>query len=194
MRTLLLTLFLCSSSFAALVGKKAPNFKLKNEQGRDVSLDQFKGQYIVLEWLNHGCPFIKKHYGSNNMQKVQEQVLKKKAVWLSVISSAEGRQGYSTPEQALKDKKQFNSNATAILLDPKGEVGKLYEAKTTPHMFIINKAGLVVYEGAIDSIASSDSDDIKKADNYILKAFDDISKGRAIKTEKSAPYGCSVKY
>lgn len=189
----LLLLFSFSAS-ATLVGNKAPDFNLVNENNQTVKLSDFKGKYIVLEWLNHGCPFVKKHYNSQNMQSLQKKIINKDTVWLSIISSAEGKQGYSTSEEALKNKKEFQSNAGHILLDTKGEVGQAYQAKTTPHMFIISKEGDVIYEGAIDSIASADPEDIKDSENYITKAFEEINQGKKISVQKTKSYGCSVKY
>lgn len=195
MKVIILSLLLIHSSvFAALVDKKAPSFSLKNEKGEMVSLESFKGKYVVLEWMNHGCPFVKKHYNSNNIQETQAAVIDDNTVWLSIISSAEGKQGYSTPKQAVADRERVNSLASHILLDTKGAVGQAYGAKTTPHMFIVNPKGIVAYEGAIDSVASADQADIKGATNYIKAAFAAIKKGEKIKKRKTRPYGCSVKY
>lgn len=172
----------------------APDFTLQNENGQKIELKDYRGNYIVLEWLNHGCPFVKKHYSSKNMQTTQKKVIDKNTKWFSIISSAKGKQGYSTPQKALADKKNVNSYASAILLDTDGKVGQAYQAKTTPHMFIIDPSGKVIYEGAIDSIASTDKEDIIKAQNYILEMFRKIKKGESLKVKKTHPYGCSVKY
>lgn len=194
MKYLIVLLLIIFNANAALVGKKAPVFSLKNQDNKIIDLADAKGKYVVLEWLNHGCPFVKKHYNSGNMQKIQKIVISKNVLWYSIISSAEGRQGHSTPAEAKSDIKRVGSYATEVLLDSSGEVGQSYGAKTTPHMFIIDPKGEIVYEGAIDSIASADSDDIKDSTNYILAAFEDIKKGQRIKKQKSRPYGCSVKY
>lgn len=195
MKVIAMTLLaLMSYAQAALIDKQAPEFMLKNELGKQISLKDFKGKYVVLEWMNHGCPFVKKHYNSNNMQETQAAVIDKNTVWLSIISSAEGKQGYSSPEKAIADKKRVGSLASHILLDTKGTVGQSYGAKTTPHMFIIDPKGIVQYEGAIDSVASADPADIADARNYIKDAFSAIKKGEKIKKRKSRPYGCSVKY
>lgn len=194
MRTLLFCLLFSIVANANLLGKKAPDFKLTNQVGEEIELKAYKGKLVVLEWLNHGCPFVKKHYNSGNMQKLQKKYTGKDVVWLSIISSAEGKQGHSTREQAAEEKKSKGSAASMVLLDTKGEAGKKYDAKTTPHMFVIDKNGIVAYEGAIDSIASTDTSDIAKADNYIAQALDAMMEGREVKVKKSKPYGCSVKY
>jgi hypothetical protein len=175
-------------------GALAPDFKLMAASGKMIGLQDYKGKTIVLEWTNHGCPFVRKHYDSGNMQSLQKKYSEKGIIWLSIISSAEGKQGYVKPDEALADRKKFNSMATDVLLDPKGEVGLKYEAKTTPHMFIISKEGKLVYQGAIDSINSTDPKDIKASENYIEKALDSILSNKAIKISKTKSYGCSVKY
>jgi len=194
MKFMFVLLISMNMAHATLIGKAAPSFNLMNEVSQKISLSQFKGKVVILEWLNHGCPFIKKHYNSGNMQSVQKKVIDKDTVWLSIISSAEGKQGYRSPKEALADKENYKSLSAHILLDTDGKVGQLYEAKTTPHMFIINKAGKVVYEGAIDSIATADPSDISKAENYVLTAMKSLKSGKSIATKKTRPYGCSVKY
>jgi peroxiredoxin len=195
MKKLILTLSLFPIlSFANGLGLKAPIFSLKDMNSKIVSLSDFKKKYVVLEWTNHGCPFVKKHYNSNNMQSIQKKIVSKDTVWLSIISSANGKQGHSTPAKALSDYKEMKSNATSVLLDTDGKVGGMYGAKTTPHMFIINPKGIVIYEGAIDSIASADKTDIDNANNFILSAFQEIRSGKEVSTKKTKPYGCSVKY
>lgn len=175
------------------IGDNAVDFNLQNENGEMIQLSDYKGKLIVLEWTNHGCPFVKKHYDSGNMQKLQSKY-SKDVIWLSVISSAQGKQGYSTPEQAQEDKKLKKSKAKYILLDKNGEVGKKYSAKTTPHMFVIGKDFKVKYMGAIDSIASADESDIKEAKNYIDEALTALKNGDKVSNVKTRPYGCSVKY
>lgn len=182
------------NSLSLYANDLAPEFKLKASDGSIVKLSDYKGKTVVLEWLNHGCPFVKKHYNSGNMQKTQKAVIDKNTVWLSIISSTEGKQGYSTPTQAEDDRKIFQSNATKILLDVDGSVGQAYEAKTTPHMFIINKRGYIVYQGAIDSIASTDIEDIKKATPYIIEGIAELKNQKKLSHQKTKPYGCSVKY
>jgi peroxiredoxin len=178
----------------AKVGHLAPNFTLPSSAGKSHTLRSFKGKYIVLEWLNHGCPFVKKHYRNGDMQKLQAKYTKKGVVWLSIISSAKGRQGHCTPKQAEAQKKQKKANATAVLLDPSGKVGRRYRARTTPHMFVIGPKQRVQYAGAIDSIRSTDSADVSKAKNYVAMALNQLLKGKPVKVKKTRPYGCSVKY
>ena len=179
---------------AALVGETAPRFKLKNQNDVEVSLEQFKGKFVVLEWLNHGCPFVKKHYGANNMQSLQKKYTGKGVVWLSIISSAPGKQGYVDVAGAVEQMKVHASNASMVLLDSSGDVGKKYSAKTTPHMFVIDKNQKVVYEGAIDSEASTDPSDIAGAKNYVALALDSLLSGKTVAIDRTKPYGCSVKY
>lgn len=175
-------------------GEAAPAFTLTDTQGKEHSLADFKGKYVVLEWVNRDCPFVVKHYESKNMQKTQEAVGGEDTVWLSIISSASGKQGHQTPEQANAWKKEQGSEATAILLDESGKVGKDYGAKTTPHMFVINPEGNVVYAGAIDSNPSADKADIEKAENYVKSAVTAAKAGKPVEPASTKPYGCSVKY
>lgn len=175
-------------------GDAAPDFTLKDSDGKSQTLSSYKGKYVVLEWFNEGCPFVKKHYESGNMQALQKEATAKGVVWLSVISSAEGKQGFSTPEQANATRKRWNIASTATLLDAKGEAGRLYEAKTTPHLFVINPEGKVVYMGAIDDKPSSDPADIKTAKNYVKAALDEAMAGKPVTTVSTTPYGCSIKY
>ncbi|MFZ4712278.1 MAG: redoxin domain-containing protein [Bacteriovoracaceae bacterium] len=190
----LLALLLTLTSFAVENGAIAPDFSLKGAAGKEVKLSDYKGKTVVLEWTNHGCPFVKKHYESGNMQALQKKYTEKKIVWLSIISSAEGKQGYVNEKEAAADKLKFNSGATDVLLDPKGVVGQMYEAKTTPHMFIISAEGKLLYQGAIDSINSTDKEDVAKAENYVSAALDSILDKKEIKAAKTKSYGCSVKY
>lgn len=175
-------------------GDAAPDFTVTDSDGKAQTLSSYKGKYVVLEWFNEGCPFVKKHYESNNMQTLQKEALGKGVVWLSVISSAEGKQGYSTPAEANATRKRWNVAATATLLDTKSEAGKLYEAKTTPHLFVINPEGKIVYMGAIDDKSSSDPADVKTAKNYVKAALDEAMSGKSVTTASTTPYGCSVKY
>ena len=178
----------------ATVGKPASNFTATDSYGKSHSLSDYKGKVVVLEWLNHGCPYVKKHYNSGNMQKLQKAYTDKGIVWLSIISSAPGKQGYSTPEQANEQIKEKKAAPTALLLDPDGNVGKLYGANTTPHMYIITSNGVLVYNGAIDDIRSSKVEDIAKAKNYVQIGLDEVLAGKEVSTKTSVPYGCSVKY
>ena len=183
------------SSFAAVEpGEEAPDFTLTDSKGTSHKLSDFRGKFVVLEWLNHECPFVKKHYSGGDMQKLQKEYTAKGVVWLSIISSAPGKQGHRTGPQAEADTKDKNASPTAVLLDPSGEVGKKYDAKTTPEMFVLDKEGKILYAGAIDSIKSTDSADIAKAENHVRQALDAALAGQPVPTPKTKPYGCSVKY
>lgn len=190
-----LSLLFCLNSFAAVeIGEKVPDFQLRADDGKFYKLSKFKGKTIVLEWLNHGCPFVRKHYDSGNMTSLQEKYTDKGVVWLSIISSAEGKQGHVDMSGAFRDKQEYKSKATHILLDPSGETGQAYGAKTTPHMYVIDESGILKYAGAIDSIPSADQSDIKKATNYVAAALDQVLLGKEVKVATSKAYGCSVKY
>lgn len=193
MKLTLIFAFLSLNIFSAELGAPAPKFDLKGSP-QGANLDGEKGKYIVLEWYNDGCPFVRKHYDSKNMQNLQRKY-KGKVAWLTVNSSAEGRQGYLASIDAAKgmySKEQMDS--LSLLLDSDGKVGKAYGAKTTPHMYIIDPKGTLVYQGAIDSIASADSSDIKKSKNYVDMALTEALAGKKISMAKTQPYGCSVKY
>ena len=179
---------------APTIGQPAPAFSVQDSAGKTRTLDEFKGKTVVIEWLNYGCPFVKKHYGSGNMQKLQAEATKDGVVWLSVISSAPGKQGHSTAAQADENTKTHKAAPTAVLLDENGAMGKAYGAKTTPHMFVINPEGNLVYNGAIDDKPSADAADVEGANNYVMAALEQSKKGEAITTPTSTPYGCSVKY
>ncbi len=176
------------------IGAQAPAFTLKDTDGKEHSLADFKGKFVVLEWINHGCPFVKKHYDSGNMQKLQKEFTGKDVVWLSICSSAEGAQGYNSAEDAAKVTTEKGAVPTAYLLDASGEVGKAYAAKVTPHMYIINPEGVLIYNGAIDSISSASASDVDKATNYVAEALTAAMDGKDVPTATSNPYGCSVKY
>jgi len=183
-----------SRADAPKVGQPAPNFTATDINGKSRSLSEFKGKYVVLEWHNQGCPFVKKHYDSGNMQKLQKELTAKGAVWLSIISSAPGAQGYVTPEQEkayLAEKKAAPSD---VLFDPEGSVGHLYGAKTTPHMFVIDDKGVLVYAGAIDDRPSTEASDVATAKNFVRAAYEESSAGKPVSTTSTAPYGCGVKY
>ncbi|MDF3130194.1 thioredoxin family protein [Kiritimatiellaeota bacterium B1221] len=173
---------------------EAPAFTLTDTNGNEHSLSDFKGKVVVLEWFNHGCPFVKKHYSKGNMQALQKTYTDKGVVWLAIVSSAEGKQGSDTAEGHNKTAKEKGTNATAILMDTDGTVGKAYGAKTTPHMFVINAEGELVYQGAIDDKRSTNPADIATSKNYVSAALDAVLAGEAVEVTKSTPYGCSVKY
>ena len=178
---------------AASVGQKAPDFTAIDAAGKTHKLSDFNGKHVVLEWTNPGCPFVVKHY-SGNMQALQNEFTAKGVVWLSVNSTSKSASDYLEPAKLMAWKADKNSAATAVLMDESGKIGQLYSAKTTPHMFIINPQGVLVYAGAIDSIASARVDDIKTATNYIRQGLNEAIKGRAISTPSTRAYGCSVKY
>ncbi len=196
---LLITALTCIATAAVSadelkVGADAPAFSLKDTQGKTHSLGDYKGKFVVLEWFNEGCPFVKKHYGGGNMQKLQKEYAGRDVVWLSINSSAEGEQGHVTPETAPKTMSEWKMDSTKILLDHDGKVGKMYAAKTTPHMFVIDKEGKLVYQGAIDSKATANAADIDGAENYVKVALDNSMAGKAVENSSTKPYGCSVKY
>jgi peroxiredoxin len=176
------------------VGSAAPDFSVPDAKGQTHSLSQYKGKYVVLEWFNPECPFVKKHYGSGNMQKLQEAYTSKGVVWLTIDSNAPGTEGSITPEQAQKITASWNTHQTALLLDPEGKAGRAYGAKNTPNMVIIGPEGKIAYEGAIDSKASPNPADIPSSTNYIKVALDESLAGKPVSTPQTKPYGCSVKY
>ena len=176
------------------VGATAPDFNLADTGGKTHSLSEYKGKYVVLEWFNPECPFVKKHYGSGNMQKLQSEYTGKGVVWLSIDSNAPGLEGNLTPEQAQKVMKDWNTKQTALLLDPEGKAGRAYNARNTPHMFVINPQGKIVYEGAIDSKPSTNPGDIKDSTNYVAAALSEAMAVKPVSTAQTKAYGCSVKY
>jgi len=175
------------------VGAAAPDFSLTDAVGKAHALSEYKGKYVVLEWTNPGCPFVRKHYDSGNMPKLQQEYTKKGVVWLSIDSSATGEQGYLEGDSAKKAADGEYKATSALLLDPDGKVGHLYGATNTPDMFIIDPDGKVIYEGAIDSIASTDQADIPKATNYVAAGLDAALAGKPVARAASKPYGCGVK-
>jgi len=192
--TVLAGAFSVISAFAADVGKPAPAFSGKNLKGETVSLADQKGKVVVLEWVNFDCPFVKKHYTSGNIPKLQQEYAAKDVVWISINSSAPGKQGnYNAADMTARATKDGNK-ATQFLLDPEGTIGKAYDAKTTPHLFIINKDGVLVYNGAIDSKKSTDAADIAGADKLFVNALDAVLAGKEVANAKNEPYGCGVKY
>ena len=183
-----------SSANAAPPGNAAPAFKELNTAGKEISLADFKGKTVVIEWTNNGCPFVQKHYNSKNMQNTQAAATKDGVVWLSVISSKPGAQGNVTPEQANKLTVDRGAKPTHVLLDPDGSMGRAYDAKTTPHMYIVNKTGVLVYAGGIDDKPTANPADVKTARNHVLAALAEIKAGKPVSIATSRPYGCSVKY
>lgn len=198
-KLIILTLtVLCSGGLLAAeapkIGASAPDFSLTDSKGKSHSLADFKGKYVVLEWFNPGCPFVVKHYGSDNMQKLQKQFTGKDVVWLTIDSSAPGKEGYLSPADAEKRVAEWKMHSTALLLDPDGKVGHEYAATNTPHMYIIDPSGKLIYSGAIDSKATTNPADIPGSTNYVKAALDEAMSGKAVTTPTSRAYGCSIKY
>jgi peroxiredoxin len=186
---------IAAPAFAApTLGQAAPAFRAMDAAGKTRSLSEFRGRTVVLEWTNNGCPYVQKHYNSGNMQALQSQATKEGVVWLTVISSAPGMQGHLSGPQAKAWKAKEKAASTDVLLDPEGVVGRAYEAKTTPHMYVVDKTGKLVYMGGIDDQASSDPGSLKGATNYVAAALADVKAGRPVAQPVTRPYGCSVKY
>ncbi len=176
-------------------GEKAPDFTLPAVDGSEHSLSDYEGKFVILEWVNYDCPFVRKHYRPGNMQDLQKTYAEKGAVWLSICSSAPGKQGHFTIEEWERRIADQNVQATAVLLDPEGNVGRMYDAKVTPHMYIINPEGILIYQGAIDSIRSANPDDIEKAVPYVRRVMDAALAGEPIpEPTQTTAYGCTVKY
>ncbi|MBN2710627.1 MAG: thioredoxin family protein [Calditrichaceae bacterium] len=178
----------------AQIGEKAPDFNLTDSNGKQHSLSDYKGKYVVLEWVNFGCPFVQKHYNSKNMQTLQKEYRDKGVVWLSISSSASGKQGYLSAAEINETLKEKSSQPNAYLIDEDGTVGKLYDAKATPHMYIIDPDGNLIYNGAIDNIRSTNVEDVAKAHNYVSKTLDALLTGEKVEPFSTEAYGCSVKY
>lgn len=179
---------------APKVDQPAPAFTLKDSGGKEHALADFQGKYVVLEWVNFDCPFVRKHYKSGNMQAMQKSMTEQGVVWLSICSSAPGKQGYFEGEELTGRLAEEKAVPTAYLIDSDGTVGKRYEAKTTPQMFLISPEGTLLYAGAIDDKPSTDVKDVEKAKNYVKAAYDAATAGKAAPTKSTKPYGCSVKY
>ena len=188
-----LTLF-TSLQASVETGAAAPAFTVLDSAGIERSLSDFAGQYVVLEWTRHDCPFVVKYYENGDMQALQQELMATGVVWLQVASSAEGKSGYLTAEEMEAMRQSTGTHATATLLDTNGEVGRAYGARTTPHMFLINPEGIVIYQGAIDSIKSARSSDIAKATNYVKAAYESAVAAEVIEHPTTPPYGCGVKY
>ncbi|MFZ4762415.1 MAG: redoxin domain-containing protein [Alphaproteobacteria bacterium] len=183
-----------SQALALEIGKAAPDFSAQDTHGKAVKLSDFKGKIVVLEWTNHQCPFVRKFYDAGKMQELQKNATDDGVIWLSIVSSAEGKEGYTSAEDANKIVADEHAFPTAKILDPKADIAKLYKAATTPHMFVIDKQGNLVYMGAIDSINSPYPSDIPKADNYVVKALDALKAGKTPEITTTKSYGCGVKY
>jgi peroxiredoxin len=185
---------LIAAAFAVKVGDPAPGFSAVDSNGKMQRLSEYKGKYVVLEWHNQGCPYTQKHYESGNMQRLQKEWTGKGVVWFTVISSAPGKQGFVTPSQENEYLKKMNAVPTAVLMDPAGTLGRLYDAKTTPDMYIIDPAGNLIYQGAIDDKPTTEQSDIAGAKNYVEAALTEAMSGKPVADPATRPYGCSVKY
>jgi peroxiredoxin len=188
--------FLASGPALAQVasGQKAPDFTLTDTKGQKHSLSDYKGKFVVLEWFNPECPFVNKHYNSGNMPGLQKQYTSKGVIWLSIDSSAPGQQGNFPPQGLNQFIKEKSGSPTAIFEDTNGRIGHLYGAQTTPHMFVIDPNGTLIYQGAIDDIPSPDIDDLKTAKNYVSAALDAAMSGKPVAVNSTKSYGCSIKY
>lgn len=187
-------LFTGHANAAIETGAEAPDFTATDSNGVTHSLSDFAGKTVVLEWTNHDCPFVVKHYDTNNMQTLQKNATDNGVIWLSIISSAPGKQGHVSAEEANALTQERGAAPTAVLLDESGEVGRLYDAKTTPHMFVIDENGVVVYQGAIDDNDSARHSTVEGATNYVAQALSALENGAAVEVGSTRPYGCSVKY
>jgi peroxiredoxin len=183
-----------SAIAAATVGQPAPTFKGTDVAGKPVSLADFKGKYVVLEWNNPNCPFVLKHYDSNNMQALQKRFGAENVAWVAVNSTSEMHSDYMAPERLAAWFKQQNAVPTAVIMDTQGEIGRAFGAKVTPHMFVIDPKGTVIYAGAIDDKRTANPADAKAANNYVVAALADARGGKPVATASSAAYGCSIKY
>jgi hypothetical protein len=190
----LLVLLVSTPCWAAQVGQPAPDFSAKDTLGRTHTLSQYRGKYVVLEWHNRYCPYTHKHYASGNMQRLQKEWTAKGVIWFTVISSAPGLQGYVTAADENAYVKRVDASPTAVLLDPTGQLGHLYDARTTPDMYVINPQGVLIYEGAIDDKPTTDLEDIATAKNYVSQALEQAMVGKMVSVPVTRPYGCSVKY
>jgi peroxiredoxin len=183
-----------SIAWATRVGELAPDFTATDSNGAVHKLSEYQGKYVVLEWTNRGCPYTQKQYTSGNMQRLQREWTGRGVIWLTVASSAPGKQGYVTASEENAYLKQANAAPTAVLLDSTGTLGHLYEAKTTPHMFIISPKRILIYNGAIDDRPTTDLADVNGAKNYVALALEEATSGKTVSIPTTRPYGCSVKY
>ncbi|MGA3333432.1 MAG: redoxin domain-containing protein [Terracidiphilus sp.] len=183
-----------SAAAQAVVGSPAPNFTATDSHGQTHTLSEYRGKYVVLEWHNRDCPYTHKHYASGNMEALQKEWKAKDVVWFTVISSAPGKQGYVTDAEENEYLQQMHADPTAVLMDPEGKLGRLYDAKTTPEMYVIDPEGKLIYEGAIDNRPTTDVSGIEGADNYLSDALTEAMAGKPVEHSYTRPYGCSVKY
>lgn len=176
------------------IGRPAPSFTTDDTMGQTISLADFKGKTVVLEWTNPDCPFVHKHYDTGNMQALQKEAVADGVIWIAIDSSAKGKEGHYPASELKAIYAERKATLSHVVIDDTGRIGKLYGAKTTPHMFVINADGDLVYSGAIDNTPTADKDDVKTAKNYVRQALSDIKAGQTVTTPSTNPYGCSVKY
>jgi hypothetical protein len=186
--------FVSTTALAASVGQPAPEFTLSDVSGKSVKLSDYRGKYVVLEWVNPECPYVEKHYGSANMQRLQKEYTAKDVVWLSINSTNAGHYEYYAPPKMAGWMKEMRAAPSATLLDPSGTVGRAYEARTTPHMYIVDPKGQLVYAGGIDDKRSTRQEDVKTAKNYVRAAMGELLAGKPVSDASTRPYGCSIKY
>jgi hypothetical protein len=186
--------FALSAQAAPSVGQAAPDFTLKDASGKTVKLSDYRGKHVVLEWTNPGCPYVQKHYNSGNMPATQKEAVEKGVVWLAINSTEKSAYDYMEPAKVVAWQQARKAAPTAVLMDEEGSAGMAYGARTTPHMYIVNPQGQLIYAGGIDSIPSSNPDDIKKAVNYVRQGLNEALAGKAITASVTRPYGCSIKY
>lgn len=195
---IILIIFFAMNIFSlAKVGETAPNFSLINQDNKKISLEEFRGKKVVLEWTNHECPFVKRHYETGNMQKLQKELVEENVIWLSIVSSAKGKQGYIDQDQAKKLTLTRDAYPNHVLLDEDGSVGKKFAAKTTPHMYVIDEDGVLKYQGAIDNLGTMGalfSTDLSQGVNFVREAIKSLNADTEIKSSNTRPYGCSIKY
>lgn len=184
----------CGSNASLGVGEPAPDFEGVDTQGVTHRLADYRGKTVVLEWTNHDCPYVRKHYGAGNMQEQQREAAAQGVVWLSIISSAPGKQGHVSPAQADELTRSRKAAPQAVILDPEGTIGRAYGAKTTPHMYIVDPAGTLVYMGGIDDNSSANAEDIPEARQHVRVALQELAAGNPVSEPVTQPYGCSVKY
>jgi hypothetical protein len=192
--SLLVVPALAVAQSAPEVGSPAPVFQLPDTHGQSHDLEQYRGSWVVLEWLNYGCPYVQKHYRTDNIPSQQEKWRERGVVWLNIVSSAPGKQGYYEPAEMNEQSEEWGNNADAVLLDPSGTVGHQYDARTTPEMFVIDPDGVLVYKGGIDDVPTARDEDLERATQLVDQALEEAMAGEAVSVPVSRPYGCSVKY
>ena len=191
---LLAAFFAVSTQAAPAVGEGAPDFTLKDAGGKTVKLSDYRGKHVVLEWTNPGCPYVRKHYDSGNMPTTQKEAVDKGVVWLAINSTEKSSWEYMEPTKLVAWQKERKAQPSAVLVDEEGTAGKAYGARTTPHMYIVDPQGRMIYAGGIHSIPSSNPDDIKKAVNYVSQGLNEALAGKPLSAASTRPYGCSIKY